>query len=414
MATATPLAPASPGTPAPALPDGAAAERAPRRAGRAARAPRRVAVAVHRWGGLIAGLVVAVLGLSGSALVFREEIDRALNPHLLVVAAPPNATGPAHPRAPSPPRPPLQPALDALAARFPGEPATRLRLPRRPDASVEVWLGAGPTRYAYVDPYTGRLLGDRRPTEFLTGWLFDLHAHLLAGEAGHQLAGWAAWALVALALTGLRAGWPGRGKVRLALTVARGRPVRRRTYDLHRAGGFWTSALLLVAGVTGASLVFHEAFQRALDGLTGSPALASVPRARGATTAPSLPVDRALAEAARRVPDGVVSYVYLAARGEAPVQVRLRRPSELHPNGKTFVTLRPHTGEVLAVADGPGAPLGSRLYSALYPLHIGTVGGTGTRVVLVGVGLAPAALFATGVLLRRTRRRGAARSRTPS
>lgn len=359
-------------------------------------------VALHRWGGLLVGLVVAVLGLSGSALVFRDEIDRALNPHLLVVA--PVAPGPARP---------LQPALDALAARFPDEPATRLRMPRRPDASVEVWLGAAPTRYAYVDPGTGRLLGDRRPTEFLTGWLFDLHAHLLAGEAGHQLAGWAAWGLVGLTLSGLVAWWPGRGKVRLALGVARGRGARRRTYDLHRAGGFWASALLLVSAVTGASLVFHEAFQGALDRVTGAPAVPAPPRAASPPSAPALPVDQALAAAARRVPDGVASYVYLPARPDAPVQVRLRRAGEPHPNGKTFVHLDPRTGAVLAVADGPGAPLGARLYSALYPIHIGVVGGPATRLLLVVVGLVPAGLCGTGLWLWRARRR-AGRARAVS
>ena len=46
---------------------------------------RRTATLLHRWVGLTVGLLLAVVGLSGSALVFREEIDLALNPELLRV-----------------------------------------------------------------------------------------------------------------------------------------------------------------------------------------------------------------------------------------------------------------------------------------------------------------------------------------
>ena len=39
----------------------------------------------HRWLGLVSGLLLVVISLSGSALVFHEEIDRALFPELHVV-----------------------------------------------------------------------------------------------------------------------------------------------------------------------------------------------------------------------------------------------------------------------------------------------------------------------------------------
>lgn len=41
--------------------------------------------AIHRISGLIAGLLLLAISLSGSVLVFSEEIDRQLNPALLTV-----------------------------------------------------------------------------------------------------------------------------------------------------------------------------------------------------------------------------------------------------------------------------------------------------------------------------------------
>jgi uncharacterized iron-regulated membrane protein len=39
---------------------------------------RRLAVRVHLWGGLVTGPFLLVLGLSGTALVFRAEIEEAV------------------------------------------------------------------------------------------------------------------------------------------------------------------------------------------------------------------------------------------------------------------------------------------------------------------------------------------------
>lgn len=364
---------------------------------------RRASVALHRWVGLGAGLLLAVIGLTGSALVFREEIDRALNPGLLRVAA----------RAE---RQPLEAAVRAAVAAHPEAPAPRrVRLSRRADGVTEVWMGTKPDLFVYVDPYTARVLGARRPTEFLTGWLFELHSHLLGGETGHRVAGAASLVLVALSLSGLVAWWPGRRKLGVALTVARDRGRRRLVLDLHRAGGFYVSGFLLLSGTTGASLVFHEQFEAALNRAFRSAALPPAPAAASAPALPALPLDSALAVAERVAPGGYVSYVYPAATPGQAVMVRKRRPGELHQNGKTFVYVDPRDNRLLGLVDGPTSPAGARAYSALYPLHTGVVGGLPTRLLLVLVGLTPAALFVTGVLMWRARpRRGATRSAAPS
>lgn len=384
-----------------AQPVSGAARRMRRRGARAA------VRALHRVLGLGAGLVLLVAGLTGSALVFRQEIDTALNPHLLRVA-------------PAPERASLQAVLDRVAAAYPGEAPTRVRMPRRAGDVYEVWLGALPTRYVYADPHRGVLLGAREPTESLTGWLFLLHSHLLAGEVGHVLAGVAALILVALSLSGLLVWWPRRAPWRAwrlwrsSLTVFRGAGSARTTYDLHRAAGLYTSTLLLLAGVTGASLVFQKAFARAAYWVTASrprdPVLPRASRSSAVTTGTtaSLPVDTLLAVAQRAQPGGAISYLYLPTSPEETFRMRQRVADERHPNGNSFVYVERTTGRVLAVEDGSRAPRGARLYSILYPLHIGTLGGMPTRVIAVAAGLAVPLLALTGGLVwwRRRQRHG--------
>lgn len=359
-------------------------------------------VAVHRWLGLTAGLVLVVLALSGGALVFREEIDRALNPHLLRVV-------------PAARRAPLQGAVVAAGAAFPGERPSRVRMPRTGDGTYEVWLGPEPSRYVYVDPYRGTVLGARRPTEFLTGALFRLHTTLFAGSTGAWVAGACALGLVLLGGTGLVGWWPGRGRLRPALTVAWRASRKRVLYDLHRSAGFYASGFLVLAGVTGASLVFHDAFRDAIYWLARTPAAPTAARATSPAHLAPLPLDRLLRAAEQAQPGGTVSYLYLPTGPRDPLRVRKRLPPELHPNGKTFIDVDPRTATVLGVENGATAPLGGRVYSALYPLHIGVVGGTATRVLAVGVAVTPALFFATGLAMWRARRHPrAAGSRAPA
>lgn len=388
--------PSRAGSPSAAGPPLGGGRRARRRA-----SLRSLARLLHRVLGLAAGLVLVVTGLTGSALVFRDEIDAALNPRLRRVV-------------PAGPRVPLQPVLDRVARDFPGEAPTRVRMPRRPGDTYELWLGAAPSRYVYADPYRGVLLGARRPAEFLTGWLFLMHSQLLSGAAGARVTGVCALILVALSVSGLVVWWPRAAPWRVwrrALTLTRGAGPPRTAFDLHRSVGFYASGLVLLAGVTGASLVFHGAFERAAYWVTASapPPPAARPAPTTVRRPPALSADALLAIAERAQRGGTISYLYLPDRPGQAFRVRKRLPGERHPNGKSFVHVDPAGGRVLAVEDGSRAAPGARLYSVLYPLHTGAIGGVPTRAMAVAGGVSLPALALTGLLVwwRRARRRRA-------
>ena len=361
---------------------------------------RRFCSRLHLWLGLLVGGYLAVMGVSGSVLVFSAEIEHALAPAL-------------HRVRPQPQRVPLDALVGAVAARHDGARPTRLRFPKRPDGSVEVWLGGTADVIAYVDPYSGRYLGAVQGNRTPTGFLFDLHAKLLAGETGETLVGLGAVGLLLLAASGAVLWWPGRRNLRKGLTVKRGAPRRRQLYDLHRAGGFYSLAFLVLTAGTGFALVFHEPVQAALDAVTRSPARPAPPQVPPpAAGARPLPLQRLLDAAERRVGAGHVTYLTLPQKPEAPFVVRRRLPDELHPNGRTFVYVDPFTAAVLAVELAHAAPAGTRFYNLFYPLHIGDFGGLPVRLLWVLLGLAPALLFATGFFIWRSRLKPPARQST--
>lgn len=354
---------------------------------------RRLLVRLHLWLGLTVGALLAALGLAGSVLVFQDEIDRALNPALLVVV-------------PGTQRRPLAELLDRVRAAHPDEPVARVNLAREADQPHEVWLGPPAERLVYVDPYRGTILGSRLPTSYVMGWVFYFHTHLLAGERGEAVVGIAGVVLLLLGLSGLYVWWPRFGKLRSALTVRRDLGRRRFHFDLHRVSGAAAALFLVVSSVTGLSLVFHEQFMAALDLVTSSPPRPASPSSTVRPGASTIVVDSAIAVATRALPGATPTYVSLPGGAAAPFVVRLKQSSESHPNGRNFISVDRYSGAVVLIENALTAPAGTRIYNVLYPTHIGRTAGTVGRVVLVFVGLTPLLLFVTGASVWWQRRRG--------
>lgn len=343
---------------------------------------RRAFLWGHRWLGLGAALVVAFLGLSGSALVFRPELDARFNPQLLRV---PSQNARAN----------WQTNLTAVQTRFPDARVSFVFVGKTPTNADEWWLDGGKTR-VYVDPYRAEITGTRaRGGDFFT-WLHDAHTHLFLGETGEQIAGWSALILASLCVSGLVLWWP-RGSWKRAFVPNLKTNGRGRVYELHRAGGFWLAGLLLVSGATGAALVWPDALAR----VVGAPAK---PKGK-AGVGPLRSLDELVGAANAAFPDGRVTRVAFPKNPGEAVVVRKKLDEELHPNGMNNIALDGASGRVLWASDSRRAGWGERLMNLRYPLHIGLVGGSISRVVAVGVGVSPLFFVVSGFVMWRARRR---------
>lgn len=346
---------------------------------------RRFLFQVHLIAGLSVGLVLAVVGLSGSALVFGEELDRYLHPELRRVE-------------PAGEVAPLSQVIAAVAESQQGHLPRHLRVPGAEDAPLEAWMDSHGSLKVYVEPSSGAVLGVRSAEQSLVGRLRSLHVSLFAGRVGERLVGLSGFVLLALCLSGLVLWWPGRHKLSVGLTLRRPLRWRRANHDLHKLGGLVSLVLLLLAGLTGAALVFPAPFEQALRLASGAPPRSAPPTSRPDGREP-LPLEELLAAADRAMPGARTTRVDLPTSPEAPLRVRKRFPQEPHPNGMSFVHVDSYSGAVLRAESALEAGWSSRLMALRYPLHIGALGGTATRVLAVLAGLFPAGLFLTGFFL---------------
>lgn len=353
---------------------------------------RRVFFNLHLYLGLTAGLFLVLSGLTGAAIVFREEIEAFTHRELMETEVRDK-------------RVPLQTVLDAVKHAYPQDKLFSVRLPRTPNQTYLLKMNGPHGLLVYADPYSGEVLGEHRQKETFIGWVALVHTELLIGERGKTILGVSALLLICMSVTGIILWWPPRGKISRGFKIAWSAPWKKLIFDIHRALGIYASLFLLIIAVTGTSLVFNKSVAELANFLTASP-----PRLPPPLSDPSgaqnikFSLDDLLRKADRLLP-ALTTWVSFPQTPQAPLVVRKKMPEEFHPNGRSFVYLDQYTGEVLLVENASTAPVGTRLYNTFYPIHIGIMGGLPTRVLQVMVGFSPLVLFATGYIMWRNRRK---------
>lgn len=339
---------------------------------------------IHLWVGLIVGGLFCLSGLTGSVLIFDDELDAFFNSGLWYVKPQP---GPIK----------LDEATDKIQSNFPNHALLLARLPRESSRSIEYWMEGEELQLVYVNPWTLEILGHREEHSGFLGFLHDLHVHLLAGDEGLLANGVMGLVLLLMVLTGLWLAWPGWRKLLNALRIPKKESRVARWFALHRSVGLISMVLLFIAALTGAAMVFHKQTNAALIAVFGGPGLQRPPSVDAAESqaAQKFPSEM-LKTAESAVPGTTATWIKFPTQPDMPFLVRLRYPDDFHPNGTSYVAMDAVTGEVVMNHDVKLSGTGQQIADLKYPLHIGTVAGLPGRAVIFIAGLIPTILFVTG------------------
>lgn len=371
----------------------------------------------HLWLGLCTGLLLLVIGGSGSVAVFIEEIDWLVTPALRADA-----------RADAP-RADVDTLAENVRRAYPGGRLTALNLSVRP-SFAHVARVASTDRGGldvFLDPVTGRINGDRVTssayTATLRNFIRQLHLRLFMGLWGRVFVGFFGVTLVLSCVTGL---WIYRGWLRNLFRLRwRGAGARTRGSDLHKLVGVWSLLFNVIFGLTGAVYGYENLVGQVrshwLRARPAEPAAAPAPRAPRppAPAGPVLPLAELLARARAAFPELTVRNILLPANAAAPVILRGDVPAlfvqQSHVRRASFVALDARTGAIQRRVDGREARGWDRIYSSFDPLHFGYFGGTLTKVIWFVLGLTPGVLALTGAWLWWRRTRGlSARTAAPA
>lgn len=361
----------------------------------------------HLWLGLGLGGLFALLGVTGSTLVFYVEIDRALHPPIAqqASATPPDWTSPVWDRALVTGRARWRDPHGSWSLEVTGQSGA---IPARYYPSDHhshhaeremVWFSADGSQVLRAEPWGG----------YLMSWLYELHMHLLVGEIGSQIVGWSGFAMLVLLVSGIVVWWP-RGSWRKALAFKRNAVPIRRLRDLHKLSGVWSMALLFILVATGALLALPSVKMQLLTTALGAPD--DMPDPQSSTSSGrQIPVSQALTAAHRAAPDARLAFIDVPGAGSEPFRMRVRMPGDPHRRfPSSFIFVDQYSGHVLAVHDVRRGNASTTTAKWIRALHDGSAAGLVTRLIAVILGFVPLGLFVTGLL--HWRRRLAARAQS--
>jgi uncharacterized iron-regulated membrane protein len=419
---------------------------------------RRIIFWLHLVTGVLAGLVIGVMSVTGVLLAFERQIVAFAERDVRTVQ--PLASGGS--------RLALYDLVTQARAVVPEGRLSGVMLRADPTATVVVNFGR--ERTVFVHPYTGVVLGEGAKTlrhffHLMTDWHRWLGTEGASRDIGRAVTGACNTAFVVMVVTGVYLWWPRRWTRQVLQAVMapnfglRGKP---RDWNWHNTAGFWSASLLICITLTGLVMSYQWA-NDLLYTLTGNippprppraaegrPAAADNRRNEGSPRVTGSPLDggagrqsrsegRAVTEqqgrtgeagsmpqraslealfavAAQQAPHWRSMILRVPQRDATQFTVTLEEAKALHPYPRSILTLDAVTAAVVKWEPYASYNLGRTLRAWVRPVHTGEAGGVVGQMVAALTSAGGVVLVWTGLALawRRFCARNARASRRTS
>ena len=361
---------------------------------------------VHRWLGIISGLLVVFIAVTGSMLAVEDEGRDYLehdNYHI------------AHPAGQ---RLCLDQMVDTFRLYNPKIKINSIRFKESADAAVVFFTK---DKYVFLNPYTSRITATMPVKSDFFYVVKMLHTSLMLGDVGKTIVHINVMLFFTICLSGLVMWWPRKWSLfRSAASIKTSGSRKRVNYDLHRALGFYALPVLLIISFTGlfmasditkklvsfvtaspmpkkdedAVTVSKPAEGAAAAGASGTDAVRAAGAAHAARRHYSL--DSAYTYARTHYPGALETFVVPATK-ETPIRIAMRYPYTIVRNQNTLY-FNPWDGSLVKTelyADYNGY---DKMARSNYNLHTGKLGPLGifSKILWCMVALIAASLPITG------------------
>ncbi|GAL83167.1 iron uptake protein [Sporocytophaga myxococcoides] len=263
----------------------------------------------------------------------------------------------------------------------------------------------------YVNPYTGEVLGDTRTTSskfFLT--IMGLHRWLLLDhDIGRPITGTATLIFIFMEITGLILWLPAKLKSwkkwsawKAGFKIKTEARWKRINHDLHNTLGFYTFLLLTLMALTGLCFSF-EWFRNGVGNVFGAKpfedkkAVASVQSEYAGANPLSL--DLIITKANEVYPYNGDLRLSLPKDSVGPVIVYKAHTGFIASAGTDRLYLDQYTGYTLKKEPFSDKRTGEQIVALIYPLHVGEVFGTFTKIIYFIACLIATSLPVTGTFI---------------
>lgn len=367
---------------------------------------------LHKWLGLLSGIVVVIVSLTGCIYVFHDDLKTWIYPakYYLTDVSRASAEKPL----------PLS-TLVAKAEAVLGEGKKVSRVDLYP-ATDRTWVFRAMevdesknifwNYYTYYDrvfinPYTGKVQEIEDSKREFFQLMLQAHMNLLLGKAiGKPLVAWSTIIFIVLIISGIPLWWPKKWKrkaLKRSLFLSFKAKKKRFNYDLHNVLGFHTSLLALILCITGLLFAypgFKTAYISFFNGMSTSDLSAE------ALTIEYQPVaqvhanniDNALSYSLVRHPEADMMSIRLRGVEAEMDDIQIRLSKDRTSNFVWYYFAR-SDGQIAKAVTSENVKVGDKLASMNYDLHVGSIGGLWTKILAFVVSLICASLPITGFII---------------
>lgn len=349
---------------------------------------------IHLWLGLASGLIVFIVALTGSILVFEEEIDAFIHPEFYKV----ETVGQS--------KKPIDYAINTLKEQYAIDTINRIYTFNDPERTVLV-MGKntkGNTYFFAVNPYSGEIISSIEQKKHFFSIVNKLHRSLLLGKTGKLITGCSCIIFIIILLSGLFLWWPKKLKnLKQRLTIKWDASFKRVNWDFHSTLGFYSFLFLLIIALTGLTWSFKW-FENSLyyltDGIAKKPSIKVANPPKVAVINDKAFYYESIIEKTNKI------YPY-----QGNIQIRMpndtvnsilvtkENTENRIPNQSSIAYFDRYTAKNIQTKPYESFTKGDKLRRIIYPIHTGSIYGLPTKIIAFLVCLFAASAPITGFLI---------------
>ncbi|NRF42014.1 PepSY domain-containing protein [Pedobacter foliorum] len=367
---------------------------------------RKIFFWVHKWLGLITGLVVLIVSITGCINVFSDELKEYFYHKRYYVETEGNSK-----------------FLNFSELRDRAQqvlgPDTKISRSEIYPAQGRTWVfrasltdkkAIGHWNYykyyyrVYINPYNGEIVHLENSKNEFFQLVLNLHMNLLLGDSvGGMVTGISALCFFVLLLSGLILWFPRKWKAKAfkkGLTFKRSVGIKRLNYDLHNILGFYILIPALLICITGLVFAFPWAEKSVQFVANGGKTIKkrSIPLSTPNESYHPQATDSAIAHLFQVYPQADVLSIRVREKNTDPMDVQVRLAKNRTHVFEWYYFDR-NTGKLLMKYGDQDVKGGEKFKSMNYDLHTGAFAGIPTKLLAFFVSLICAAMPVTGFLI---------------
>lgn len=332
--------------------------------------------------GLTVGLISSISGLTGTMYVFEPEITALINSELL--------------KGNLSEKTPYAQNLKTVTQlqKVHKDSISSLLLPYRGQQTLALEFGTKNTHYFH--PTTGSFIGSNAKSVTFFNWLLQLHRNLHIPNYGSYIIGASAVIFGLLMLiSGFYMWWRiYKNRWKRGLTLSLGDTAKKVNFHLHRIAGIYFFVPLFLIAITGSYFTFGDSYRKALS---------EVPYFQQTESSkvqlPKVGETLALFESSMAMEEFYkLRAIYYPT--EKRNNYRFRYVNNLEVSSglrKTTDITTDSDLKIIKVSSYETTTLVNKIFSQMYPIHIGESLGIIHRLLLFFAGLIPVLLYITGL-----------------